>query len=114
MFIVDLKSDEISEVLDVKDYSLKYIFTDGCGNVSAELAELVDKEFGLLRCSAYQIRLGGVKGVLMLKPELKGRRVEIRPSMVKFRSNYRKLEVIRCATFSQGYLNRQIIRLLSC
>lgn len=70
IFIVDLTSDQISEVLDVRDYSMKYIFTDGCGNLSAELAELVDKEFGLLKCSAYQIRLGGIKGVLMLKPGL--------------------------------------------
>jgi len=69
--IVDLTVSQINnKLLDIKDYSLKYIFTDGCGNISQELAELVDKEFGLLKCAAYQIRLGGVKGVLMLKPEL--------------------------------------------
>ena len=96
------------------DYTKKYVFTDGCGNISAEFASLIDEEFGLLKCSAYQIRFRGVKGVLMLKPALKGRLLEIRPSMVKFKSKHSQLEVIRCATFSQGYLNQQIIRLLSC
>jgi len=66
--IIDLTVSQINKLLDIKDYSTKYIFTDGCGNISQELAELVDKEFGLLKCTAYQIRLGGVKGVVMLKP----------------------------------------------
>ena len=50
----------------------------------------------------------------MLKPELLNDCVEIRRSMIKFDSEYMKLEVIRCATYSQGFLNRQIIRILSC
>lgn len=50
----------------------------------------------------------------MLKPSLKGRCLEIRPSMKKFESPDFKLEIIRCATFSQGYLNRQVIMLLNC
>jgi len=39
--------------------------------------------------------------------------VELRPSQVKFESQDHYLEVIRCSTFSQGYLNRQVILLLS-
>lgn len=34
--------------------------------------------------------------------------------MKKFKSENRTLEVIRCATFSQGFLNRQVIMLMSC
>eukprot|EP00347_Sterkiella_histriomuscorum_P000757 403374620 len=64
-----------------------YVFTDGCG---------------------------GVKGVLMLKPDLDGRKVQLRKSQIKFACENWGLEVIRCSTFSQGYLNRQVILLLSC
>ena len=39
--------------------------------------------------------------------------MELRPSQVKFESQDYYLEVIRCSTFSQGYLNRQVILLLS-
>lgn len=34
--------------------------------------------------------------------------------MMKFKCDEFPLEVIRCATFSQGYLNRQVIMLLNC
>ena len=34
--------------------------------------------------------------------------------MIKFESADLKLEVIRCAGYTQGYLNRQVITLLSC
>jgi len=33
--------------------------------------------------------------------------------MMKFQCDEFPLEVIRCATFSQGYLNRQVIMLLN-
>ena len=34
--------------------------------------------------------------------------------MIKFESENRNLEIVRCGTFSWGYLNRQVITLLSC
>ena len=40
--------------------------------------------------------------------------VRLRSSQIKFASNDLSLNVVRCATFSQGYLNRQLIILLSC
>ena len=49
----------------------------------------------------------------MLNNQLEGRIVQIRPSQSKFKSPDMNLEVIRCATFSQGYLNRQAILLMS-
>ena len=36
----------------------------------------------------------------------------LRKSQVKFPSENLTLEVVRCATFSQGYLNKQVILLL--
>lgn len=71
-----------------------YKFTDGCGNISEPLCDLINNEFGLMRCSAYQVRLGGAKGILMFKRELgaiensdeKLRLVELRPSQRKFQT----------------------------
>jgi len=45
-----------------------------------------------------------------------GRRYDIRlrESQIKFPSNDLSFNVVRCATYSQGYLNRQLIILMSC
>jgi uncharacterized membrane protein len=40
--------------------------------------------------------------------------VILRKSQVKFPSENLTLDIVRCATFSQGFLNRQIITLLHC
>ena len=40
--------------------------------------------------------------------------VEMRPSMRKFEGKDYNLGIIRCATYSVAYLNRQVIMLLSC
>jgi len=101
---------------DPEDRDGFYIFTDGCGNVSLELSKLMNERLGLYQCSAYQVRVGGAKGVLVCKPQLgEGiRLVELRESQLKFKTSDYYLEVVRGATFTQGYLNRQIILLMSC
>jgi hypothetical protein len=48
-----------------------YNFTDGCGFISKDLCSLIESHFGI-KSSAFQIRLAGAKGVLMLNPALKG------------------------------------------
>ena len=50
----------------------------------------------------------------MLKTKDMQGQIEVRPSMKKFTGAEFDLGVIRCATFSVAYLNRQIIMLLSC
>lgn len=40
--------------------------------------------------------------------------IRLRESQIKFPSNDLSLNVVRCATYSQGYLNRQLIMLFSC
>jgi RNA dependent RNA polymerase len=65
-----------SEILMIEDVKVKktddpndpdgdYCFTDGCGNVSTELCKIMNSAIGVYRCSAFQVRLGGAKGVLM-------------------------------------------------
>ena len=105
-------NNEIEDIIDieidreVEGEPVRYCFTDGIGNISGELASLINQEYGLDKCSAYQIRMGGVKGVLMYDDKLRGKKVQIRPSQKKFASPDTQLEVIRCATYSQGFLNR--------
>ena len=63
--------------------------------------------------SAFQIRIGGAKGILAVNKDksifkVNGHEYNIllRKSQVKFPSQNLSLEIVRCATFSQGYLNR--------
>jgi RNA-dependent RNA polymerase len=115
-FIATLLESEIKIIDDIirGEGDREFCFTDGIGNISTEIAGLIDEKYDLNKCSAYQVRMGGVKGVLMHDPNLKDRLVEIRPSQTKVNSKDTDLEIVRCATYSQGYLNRQIIMLMSC
>jgi len=42
-------------------------FTDGSGNIHEDLAKEINEHFRIQYCTAYQIRLAGYKGVLVLK-----------------------------------------------
>ena len=61
---------QVKKTDDPEDLEGYYIFTDGCGNISSELGKLINERLGLYLCTAYQIRLGGAKGVLVCKPTL--------------------------------------------
>ena len=91
-----------------------YCFTDGVGKISRFLAELVVNDLGLDIDfpSAFQIRLGGCKGVLAVWPDAKKSNVYIRESQLKFQSDSAGLEIIRPARFASATLNRQIIIIL--
>ncbi|KAI0162031.1 RNA dependent RNA polymerase-domain-containing protein [Xylariaceae sp. FL1272] len=70
------------------------------------LAEYVAKYLRIFKSnppSAYQIRLGGSKGLLVL-----------RPSQRKFEAASKQLEIIRVSQFTVATLNRQTITILSC
>ena len=73
--IDELRAEEIERIEDIKilDEVTKeelYCFTDGIGNISPELANLIDRKYLLVKCSAYQVRMGGIKGVLMVDMNL--------------------------------------------
>ncbi|GBG87486.1 hypothetical protein CBR_g45545 [Chara braunii] len=99
---------------------VEYCFSDGIGIISQEFAREVAAHVGIAKphrqnqmCpSAFQIRYGGCKGVVAVDPSAR-HKLSLRPSMMKFQSEHRDLEVIAWSKFQPCFLNRQIITLLS-
>lgn len=109
-----LQENEVAYIKDVVHNG--FTFSDGVGKISPALAEEVAMQMELKSIpSAFQFRLGGAKGVLTVDKNLNEGpvKVQLRPSQIKFQSKHLTLEVIRTSTYIHGYLNRQIITLLS-
>ncbi|KAI1295242.1 hypothetical protein EDD11_007880 [Mortierella claussenii] len=110
--IDNLLASDVEMIEDI-EYE-NHNFSDGCGRISGSLAKMIGIELEKETTpSAFQIRLGGSKGVVVYHPPLPERRVQIRPSMKKFDVEHYVLEVIKTSSFIPSYLNRQIIILLS-
>jgi len=101
-----------------------YCFTDGVGNISAQLARKIWRALqkrgsrstrrAITYPRAFQIRLVGAKGMLSVDYKLKGDIVILRPSMIKFEAPH-STEVEIAQTFvrpSRYYLNRPLIMVL--
>lgn len=94
-----------------------YVFSDGIGKITPDLAMEVAQKLKLdvnpPPC-AYQIRYAGCKGVVACWPAKgDGIRMSLRESMNKFQSHHTTLEICSWTRFQPGFLNRQIITLLS-
>lgn len=111
--VCELNPDQVEFRLDDIERN-GYCFTDGVGYISPELAREAAEYFKYSQVSAFQIRLAGAKGVLMVKPELEGRCIQLRKSQIKFDSRDLSFNVIRCSTFSVGFFNRSLVLLLTC
>ncbi|KAL4773674.1 RNA dependent RNA polymerase-domain-containing protein [Aspergillus nidulans var. acristatus] len=95
-----------------------YIFSDGVGRISRFLAQIAKSELKIKTLtkeppSAYQFRLGGCKGMLIVSPEARPQEVHIRKSQFKFAALSQGLEIIRWSQFAVVSLNRQLILVLS-
>ncbi|PIN21599.1 RNA-directed RNA polymerase QDE-1 [Handroanthus impetiginosus] len=112
---VEVPSTEVNSKLpDIERND--YVFSDGIGMISADLAmEVAEKlQLSTKPPCAYQIRYAGYKGVVAGWPAKNdGFRLYLRPSMKKFESNHTILEICSWTRFQPGFLNRQIITLLS-
>ncbi|ONI31847.1 hypothetical protein PRUPE_1G334500 [Prunus persica] len=111
----DVGEDEIEFIPDVKTErgGVKYCFSDGIGKISAEFAGRVASKCGKSTTpSAFQIRLGGYKGVVAVDPTL-SKKLALRNSMCKYQSNNTKLDVLAWSRYQPCFLNRQLITLLS-
>lgn len=93
----------------------KYIFSDGIGKISLRFAKRVAHHVGLDPTnlpSAFQIRYGGYKGVIAIDP-MSSIDLSLRPSMKKFESESRMLNITSWSKSQPCYVNREIISLLS-
>ncbi|KAF5177280.1 RNA-dependent RNA polymerase [Thalictrum thalictroides] len=91
-----------------------YVFSDGIGKISSELAARVAQKCRIKDStpSAFQIRYGGYKGVVAVDPT-SVMKLSLRESMSKYPSSNIKLDVLSWSKFQPCFLNRQIITLLS-
>lgn len=114
------------EVEDIYDTEREYMFSDGVGLMSSDLAEKVAEKLRLNGReqipSAFQVRFGGAKGMLTVwdaafpkSDKLKQGQVEVvlRSSMKKFECNHKALEIVGYSKRLPLFLNRQIVTLLS-
>ncbi|GLT28647.1 hypothetical protein SLA2020_035630 [Shorea laevis] len=110
---VEVPPAEVTEIPDIERNN--YVFSDGIGTITPDLAMEVAEKLNLeISPCAYQIRYAGCKGVVACWPAKgDGIRLSLRPSMNKFQSNHRTLEICSWTQFQPCFLNRQIITLLS-
>ncbi|GFQ93910.1 RNA-dependent RNA polymerase 1 [Trichonephila clavata] len=92
-----------------------YCFSDGVGKISSTLAKKVRDALGHDKlCSAFQIRYGGYKGMLVVDPTLKDIDIVFRESMKKFESPENiRLEIARTSAPVSLKLNRSFIAILN-
>ncbi|CAL1273132.1 unnamed protein product [Larinioides sclopetarius] len=92
-----------------------YCFSDGVGRISTRLAKKVHDVLGHDKlCSAFQIRYGGYKGMLVIDPTLKDTDIVFRDSMKKFDSpNNTRLEIAKTSAPISLQLNRPFITILN-
>ncbi|KAE9452207.1 hypothetical protein C3L33_15881, partial [Rhododendron williamsianum] len=112
---VEVSPNEVDKELPEIERN-SYIFSDGIGKITPDLAMEVAEKLQLTvnpPC-AYQIRFAGCKGVIACWPgNNDGVRLSLRKSMIKFESNHSILEICSWTRFQPGFLNRQIVTLLS-
>ncbi|CAF1146461.1 unnamed protein product [Rotaria sordida] len=111
----------VTEINDIKRN--EYYFTDGNGLISKGLARiiaerlnyLVKYEENELYPSAYQIRIAGCKGIVIIDPDstLNQFYIKIRPSMKKFDCDEWDLDICEESQPIPTRLNNQITILLS-
>ncbi|CAF1239013.1 unnamed protein product [Adineta steineri] len=113
------KATEIEEIPDFKSFDGRYVFTDGIGKISEPMMRRVFEALDLNQTTGYlpcalQIRMAGMKGVLVKAPELGSREIiQVRRSQIKFECDHYDLEVIDYSKPCNLTLNRQVITLLS-
>ncbi|CAF2347051.1 unnamed protein product [Rotaria sp. Silwood2] len=118
---IEIDKQFVNVIPDLKTTDGKYNFTDGVGQISPELNQLIHESIGInvekgeYVSSVLQIRYGGCKGTVAVNPVLhrKKKQLLIRPSMNKFKCKHQVLELCKRSLRRNLCLNREVINLLS-
>ncbi|KAJ1311089.1 hypothetical protein OPQ81_009592 [Rhizoctonia solani] len=114
-------SASVEEIFPIPDVERNgSLFTDGVGSISPEVAKMIWRSLMKLRKrrsyflpAAYQVRLGGHKGMLAIDYRLEGSVICVRKSMDKFDSPSLDVEVARAFDRpGRCFLNRPLIMIL--
>ncbi|KAG8691097.1 hypothetical protein FRC11_006846 [Ceratobasidium sp. 423] len=114
-------SASVEEIISIRDIERNgSLFTDGVGTISPEVARMIWRSLTKLRKrrsyflpAAYQVRLGGYKGMLAIDHRLEGSVICVRKSMDKFDSPSLDVEVARAFDRpGRCFLNRPLIMIL--
>ncbi|KAK0595797.1 hypothetical protein LWI29_010039 [Acer saccharum] len=111
---VDSSEVKIIPDVETKRGGVNYVFSDGIGKISADLAQIAARKWGCTNYtpSAFQIRYGGYKGVVAIDPTSTVK-LSLRNSMCKYKSNSTSLDILACSRYQPCFLNRQLITLMS-
>lgn len=120
--LVEIPDVEKTVTVSVKGvrHETTYCFTDGCGEISLDLAEKIAQAYGIDSSeppSVFQIRLGALKGVLAVNNKINNC-IRYRPSMKKFdipnpTETQLTVEVVKVSHCKRhATLNRQFIHIL--
>ena len=121
--ITDVKPSQVKVECDVE--ANKLCFTDGCGKISSDLSralacksrKTLSRQYEDIssEASVFQVRKGGIKGILVKDSKLPKGTIVIRPSMQKFDTKCFP-QICVCdysRPYSFGNLNKQYVTLLS-
>jgi RNA-dependent RNA polymerase len=109
-----LRRDELHEIEDIVHEGK--VFSDGCGLISEVLRDAIIENLNAMGVeikslpSAFQIRCGGIKGLLLVDPSVEG--LCFRRSMEKFKSPHTTLEIISWSSLLSASINRQFIQIM--
>ncbi|KAF6766302.1 RNA-directed RNA polymerase 2 [Ephemerocybe angulata] len=120
---VDVEEIFIDRDIEREFNGVKYVFTDGVGTISLELARDIWRRLkrtrrrlrAVRRCpAAFQIRFRGSKGMVSVDHTLEGRAIVLRQSMIKFEAPLENnVEIARAFDRPTPYfLNRPLIMLM--
>ncbi|KAJ7576280.1 RNA dependent RNA polymerase-domain-containing protein [Mycena floridula] len=115
---IRIPKEQTEEIDDSYDESGQYMFTDGAGDMSSQMARdiwnaLGRKHHRTAPPSAFQARYGGCKGVWMVNSELIGKVLRIRPSQKKFESDSDSFDVASTSRHpGVTYLNQALVKRL--
>jgi hypothetical protein len=88
------KANELEEITDIMSANGRYVFTDGIGKISESMLRRVFEALAFNQTSGYlpcalQIRLAGMKGVLVKAPEL-GNRIDFYRFQIHFQFRFKR------------------------